>query len=270
MSEVVEPVTTAVQTETQAEPQTQAQPQAQPTTDDLIAKTFRVGQAEAYNHVDSVLKDLGYEKPSNVKTSEFVKQIISEKLTTQPQTTNSEIEEKYNALKSQYEQLNNKYTVAEQNFIKKQAQIAIDASLESLNIPTPPIDDSQKDAYITAQRQTLKTLFEQQFETKVINDKTVYYNKATGQPVLDNTGDYATNVRDIVKGAFPHFFIEYSIPSPTTRGVRTPDAPSTNTPKLSTSRDILEYMAKKMEHLKVGTPEHFTEYNKLKKENGVV
>jgi hypothetical protein len=259
MSEVAEPVTTAA-TEPQAEPQNQAPPQTtNPSTDDLIAKTFRVGQAEAYSHVDNVLKELGYEKPSNLKTSEFVKQIISEKLTTQPQTTNSEIEEKYNALKSQYEQLNNKYTTAEQNFIKKQAQIAIDAAFDSLSIPTPPIEDSQKDGYVAAQKETIKTLFDKKFETKVINERTVYYDKTTGQPVLDNTGDYATNVKDIVKNAFPHFFIEYAPATPTARGVRTPDAPSTNTPKLSTSRDILEYMSKKMEHLKVGTPQHFAE-----------
>lgn len=270
MSEVTEPIVEPVnQTEPTATSTATATTQ-QPSADELIAKTFKVGQAEAYGHVDSVLKELGYEKPANVKTSEFVKQIISEKLSTPPAQTNNEIEEKYNALKSQYEQLNSKYTQAEQNFMKKQAQIAIDASLESLSIPTPPIEDSQKEAYTTAQRQTIKTLFEQQFETRFINEKPVYYNKATGQPVLDATGDYATSVKDIVKNAFPHFFIEYTPQSTQPKGVRTPDAPTKASAKITNNRDILEYIQKTMPHLQVGTPNHYEQVVKLRKEHGVV
>jgi hypothetical protein len=273
--EAVETVVDQSQIETTQQTQ-QTQPETKPRFEDQHEKVFKHGQKEAFNLVDDAVKRFGFEKPDNVKTSEFVAQVL-EKLTKaptttqQPQSTDDQItKDKYVALKEQYDSLKTDYTRKISEYEQRQADIAIQSTIENLAISAPPsLPEEAINSHLKVVRESIQAQFKNNFETKMVDGKQVYYDKAKGTPVLNEDGNFASAKETITK-YFPHYFVKYETPQTKKVGVTTPDSVNTQSEtKFKTQAEIHSFLAKTKPDLKFGTLDYMNEVIRLKKESGL-
>ena len=265
----------ATETVSNTEQPTQAQATTatnNPQTDQIDAATItRNAQGVAYGHIDAVMAELGFEKPAGMKTSEWVKKTFSEKLAAQQTQQNqqpdqpNEWEEKAKALQRKLEESELQAKKIEQQIYQKQAEIAINATLDALNLQAPPqLEPEQAQRYVDAQRLTLKNMLTTDYETKVVNGQIVYYNKKTNEPEINNRGEFATP-KDLINNNYSAFLIDFS----QKRGVSVPDATASTAKRFKTTADIHAHIKKEMGNIPVGSRDYAAKFAELAKESNI-
>ena len=267
--------------QTQSTPTPSAPPTPTPSTpprfEDQQEKVFKFGQKEAWSLIDDQIEKYGFKRPENVKTSEFVNQVL-EKLTKEqtsaPAQSSEEdnlIKDKYKALKAEYDNLNTKFSTQIKDFEQKQADIAINTTIENLPISVPPgLPEEAATSHQQIIREAIQAKFKNTFEVrKGENGEQIYYDKEKGMPVLNPTGSYAT-AKEAISKYFPQYFVKYDIPNQNKPGVRTPDSnTSTQDGKFKSLAEIHAHLAKSKPELRMGTQEYLNEAFRLKKDSGI-
>lgn len=263
-----EQTTQTAQTQQTTQQTTTHQPD--PSTPD-VESIYRKAQGLAYGNIDATLAELGIEKPAGVKTSDFIKEKFSEllnnKQTQTPQNTNepNEWELKAKAYQQQLQKVEEERKNIEKSFYQKQAEVMLDTTISSINIPAPPIDDELKDDWIQTQKFAIKSRFSNDFEAKTINGQIVYFDKKSDVPVLNAQGDYAKPT-EIIKDRYKSFFVDFGTAKP--NGLRVGDTNARSSNKFKTTAEIHEHL-KGEKKLTLGTKTYQEEFNKLIKESNI-
>ena len=284
MEQTTEQVATTEEQVATSAPQTPPTPSAPPTPptpprfEDQQEKVFKFGQKEAWSLIDDQIEKFGFKRPENVKTSEFVNQVL-EKLTKEQQTAapaqpseeDNLIKDKYKALKAEYDSLNTKFSTQMKEYEQKQADIAINATIENLPISVPPgLPEEAATSHQQIIREAILAKFKSTFEVrKGENGEQIYYDKEKQMPVLKEGGNYA-NAKEAISKYFPQYFVKYDIPNQSKPGVRTPDSSTTTADgKFKSLAEIHAHLAKNKPDLRMGTEEYLNEAFKMKKESGI-
>lgn len=251
-----------------------AQSQTQSPEQVDIESIYRKAQGLAYGNIDATLAELGIEKPAGIKTSDFIKQQFQElmqaKNTQTSQQTDSqepnEWEMKAKAYQQQLQKLEEDRKNIEKNFYQKQADMMLDATISTLSIPAPPIEDDLREDWLQTQRIAIKTRFANEFEAKTINGQIAYFPKGSDTPLMNNVGDFAKPA-EIIKDKYKSFFIDFGTANKP-NGVRTNDVNVKPTNKFKNTSEIHFHLKEK--GLILGKKEYQDEFNKLAKESNIM
>ena len=266
-----------VTTQTTTEPTT-------PTKDQAVAPSIDHKELEsiqkkafgyAFNMMDEALKEMGYEKPDNIKTTDYVKQILSDKGTKSSEEsvkqTDTESEARIKALQDQLKEKEAKLVELSESTNKQKRDFFLNSLISTAEIQAPEgLGEAEKARYIERIKRTMSSELQSNYQIREVGDSYKLYSK-DGEPIFDGTPDM--NIIDpvqLIKRDFSEFLTAPKVTKSVVKGTGSNETnekvnvgrsfPST----VKTKDDLYNHIAG--QGLKLGTKEFSTEVLKAKQE----
>lgn len=229
----------------------------------------------AFNMMDEALKELGYEKPDNVKTTDYVKQILSEKGTKPTEDTvkqtDTDSEARIKALQEQLKERDTKLAELSESTSKQKRDFFLNSLISTAEIQAPEgLGEAEKSRYIERIKRTMSSELQSNYQIKEVGDSYKLYSK-DGEPIFDGTPDM--NIIDpvqLIKRDFSEFLTAPKVTKSVVKGTGSNETnekvnvgrsfPST----IKTKDDLYDHISSK--GLKLGTREYLDEVLKAKSE----
>lgn len=263
---------------TSAEPTQVEQPTTQPdipsTTEEKPKLNVEEIQRKAYRHamdqVDEAIKELGLEKPDGVKTTEFLKQILT-KDGTKPkgddvkQTTDDK-DAIISTLKASLKEKDDAINELKNSTVRAKKELFVDSLIgqSKLNIPSNLTEQevAQMGDFL---KRGLKSEIDTKVDFKEVDGRFIAYKK-DGQPYLDEMGDYI-EPQKLLEKEFSVFLAKPTAPqTPRGTGGTKAEPKATVIPSgVKTKYDFYEYLQKK--GMILNSPEFMDQLAKAKEEN---
>lgn len=229
----------------------------------------------AFNMMDEALKEMGYEKPDNVKTTDYVKQILSDKGTKTPddkvKQTDTDSEARIKALQEQLKEKDNKLAELSESTSKQKRDFFLNSLISNAEIQAPEgLGEAEKTRYIERIKRTMTSELNSNYQIREIGDSYKLYSK-DGEPIFDGTPDMnIIDPRELIKRDFSEFLTAPKVTKSVVKGTGSNDTnekvnvgrsfPSS----IKTKDDLYEHIASK--GLNLGTKEFSVEVLKAKEE----
>lgn len=229
----------------------------------------------AFNMMDEALKEMGYEKPDNVKTTDYVKQILSDKGTKPSEEsvkqTDTESEARIKALQDQLKEKEAKLVELSESTNKQKRDFFLNSLISTAEIQAPDgLGEAEKARYIERIKRTMSSELQSNYQIREVGDSYKLYSK-DGEPIFDGTPDM--NIIDpvqLIKRDFSEFLTAPKVTKSVVKGTGSNETnekvnvgrsfPST----VKTKDDLYDHIAS--QGLKLGTKEFSTEVLKAKQE----
>jgi len=208
-------------------------------------------QKKAYKHamdqIDSSLKELGFEKPDGVKTSDFLKEVLA-KGTKEPAPmvtpTTDDKDSIINQLKATLQEKDDAIAELSLSTTKAKKEMFVDSLLSQaqLNIPEN-LSEPEKARMSGILRNALKSEIEKEIEFRDIDGQFRAYHK-DGRPVLDDKADYLEPSKIIEKN-FSEFLAKApqpNVPKGTGGTPKSEPVPSVIPSNVKTKYDFYAYL----------------------------
>jgi hypothetical protein len=165
----------------------------------------------AFQLVDSALKEAGYEKPDGVKTTDYIKNVLSEKgtKTVAPDVKNNEDSDSSAKIKALQEQLREKETLISQlseSTSKQKRDFFLKSVVDSANI-TPPahLGEAEQKRYIDRVKSLMMDGLNKNYLVKEVDNQFRFY-QSDGSPLFDGTVDMnPISPNELLKREFSEF-----------------------------------------------------------------
>ena len=182
--------------ETQVQtPETKVETKETPTPKVDVEKIQRESYKHAMDQIDLAIKEaLGVDKPDGVKTSEYLKQILSDKGTkSKGQSVNDTTDDKdaiISALKTSLKEKEDAITELKNSTIRAKKELYVDSLIGQAQLNLPSNLSEQETAQMgDFLKRGLKNELDSKVDFKEVDGKFIAYKK-DGQPYLDEFGDY--------------------------------------------------------------------------------
>jgi hypothetical protein len=255
MSEVVEQVVDTVQDVVQDVVQDKS------TEPQLSKEQVEAIQKKAYGyamqHLDQALEEMGYKKPEGVKSTEYVKQILSEGTKKEEKSVKDTVEDNDTAakLKALKDQLLEKEQLIEQlkeSTTNQKREFFLNQIVETAPVTAPDyLGDTEKQRYEQRVRNLIRDGLKQNYQLKEVDGNFRFYSKE-GEPLFDGTPDMnPIKPSELLTKEFSEFFIKPTATKTkvagtgglTDNGVTTAQT-SVIPPSVQTRYDFFEYLQK--------------------------
>lgn len=230
----------------------------------------------AFNMMDEALKEMGYEKPDNVKTTDYVKQILSDKGTKTPddkvKQTDTDSEARIKALQEQLKEKDNKLAELSESTSKQKRDFFLNSLISNAEIQAPDgLGEAEKTRYIERIKRTMTSELNSNYQIKEIGDSYKLYSK-DGEPIFDGTPDMnIIDPRELIKRDFSEFLTAPKVTKSVVKGTGSNDTNEKvnvgrSFPSSIKTRDDLYTYLDNDKGLKLGTKEYTAEVLKAKQE----
>lgn len=236
-------------------------------TEDIKKKAY----GHAMKQIDDALRELGHEKPEGVKTSDYLKEILSGKGTKddpkQVTPTTDDKDTIIKQLKASLEEKESAINELQTSTTRARKEFFVDSliSQAQLNLPQN-LSDEEQGQMSGLLKQALKAEIDKKVTFKEVDGKFVAYNK-DDQPYLDEKADYLDPAK-LLEKHFASFLVKkQAAQTPKgTGGAETPKPkPSVIPPSVKTKYEFISHLQSK--GMVLNSPEFIAEMAKAKEEN---
>lgn len=164
----------------------------------------------AFNMVDEKLKEIGYAKPENVKTTDFIAQILTEKGTKSTEEsvkdTDDDSQARIKALQEQLKEKESKLAELAESTTKQKRDFFLKSLISTAEIQAPDsLGEAEKTRYIERIKRTMESELLSNYQIKEVNDNFRLYGK-DGEPIFDGTPEMnIIDPRELIKRDFSEF-----------------------------------------------------------------
>lgn len=231
----------------------------------------------AFNMMDEALKEMGYPKPDNVKTTDHVKQILSNAKGTKEgselvKEIDTESEARIKALQDQLKEKDGALEELRESTSKQKRDFFLNSLISSADIQAPEgLGEAEKSRYIERIKRTMSSELASNYQVREVGDGYKLYSK-DGEPIFDGTPDM--NIIDpvqLIKRDFSEFLATSQSKSvKVVKGTGSDELAKENVTAKSfpstikTKDDLYDHLAG--QGLKLGTQEYLNEVLKAKLE----
>lgn len=208
-------------------------------------------QKEAYRHameqIDTALLELGFEKPSGAKTSEYLKEILKEKGTKEPASKVIQTDDKdaiITQLKASLKENEGKIADLTNSTSRAKTDMYVDSLLNQANLNIPANLSEQETARMKGVlRNALKSELEREIEFREVDGKFRAYHK-DGNPILDDQANYLDPSKILEKDFSAFLAKAESTPKPIGTGGTKPTEPTNKVipSSVKTKYDYYDYL----------------------------
>jgi len=162
-------------------------------SEEQIKEVQKKAYGYAFGQIDTKLKELGYEKPEGVKTSEFLVELLTKKeekgTKEQPQKVDdTELSAKFKALQSKYEEKEAEIESIKASVMTQKRDYWVDSLVNSAQIDIPDhLSEQEKVRMAERTKNLIKSELTAKYDLKEGEDgKFKFFNK-DGSPLLDTS-----------------------------------------------------------------------------------
>lgn len=172
----------------------------------------------AMNMVDEALAEMGHEKPKDIKTTDYIKQVLSERGTKDvaplvtPITDTTDSEARIKALQKQLEEKDRSFVELTESTGKAKRDYFLNSVIEGASITAPEtLSESEKKRYIERIKRTMNAELTTNYQVKEVEGQFKFYSK-DGQPIFDDTMEMnSIKPHDLLKRDFSEFLHQPTI-----------------------------------------------------------
>jgi hypothetical protein len=177
---------------------------------DVVEEIQKKSFGYAFQLVDSALKEAGYDKPDGVKTTDFIKNVLTER--TKPEANNVKTTDdgdsvaKIKALQDQLREKENLITQLSESTTKQKRDFFLKSVVDSANI-TPPahLGETEQKRYIDRVKSLMTDGLTKNYLVKEVDNQFRFY-KSDGEPLFDGTVDMnPLSPNELLKREFSEF-----------------------------------------------------------------
>jgi hypothetical protein len=240
-------------------------------------KTIEAIQKKAFGYamqmIDEKLEEIGFKKPENVKTTDFIKQIISDKGTKEAPSSVKESDDdniaKIKALQEQLRERESKIVELSESTTKQKRDFFLKSLIDSSEIQaSESLGEAEKTRYIERIKRTMENELLNNYQVKEVEGNFKLYAK-DGSPIFDGTPDMnIIDPRELIKRDFSEFLTAPTKQKQVVRGTgNTETGQKINAPQdfpsaIKTKSDLYDHIESK--GLKMGSKEFLAEVTKAK------